>query len=79
MIKILMLILVGFVVYSMVSGLRRPTLKKPQNRSRDGERMVEDLQCGTFLPLSDAISATIKGRERYFCSKKCLREYKKNQ
>ena len=79
MIKILMLILIGFVVYSMVSGLRRPTLKKPNNRSRDGEQMVEDPQCGTFFPLSDAVSANINGRQRHFCSKKCLKEYKKSQ
>jgi len=41
--------------------------------------MVEDPQCGTYLPLSDAIKATIHGRQHYFCSKKCLKEYKKSQ
>jgi len=41
--------------------------------------MVEDPQCGTYLPLSDAIKATIHGQQHYFCSKKCLKEYKKSQ
>ncbi len=41
--------------------------------------MVEDPQCGTYLPVSDAIKATIHGHQHYFCSKKCLKEYKKSQ
>lgn len=79
MIKLLLMILVGFVVYSMISGLRRPLEKKsPRNRSHDGEPMVEDPQCGTYLPISDAVSATIAGKQLYFCSKKCLKNYQKN-
>lgn len=81
MIKLLLLILLGFVGYSMLQGLINPKEnrggKKPRNRSRDGEEMVEDPQCGTFLPISDAVSAHVNGRKHYFCSKKCLKEYKK--
>ncbi len=77
MIKLLLLILVGFVGYSMIQGLLRPSSrpggKMPKNRSRDGEQMVEDPQCGTFLPLSDAISAQVKGEKFHFCSRKCLK------
>lgn len=81
MIKLLMLILLGFVGYSMIQGIIRPKedrgKKMPRNRTRDGEQMVEDPQCGTFLPISDAISAHINGKEHHFCSKKCLKTYKK--
>ncbi len=81
MIKLLLLILVGFVAYSMIQGLIRPPQnrgrKVPRNRSRDGEQMVEDPQCGTFLPVSDAIAAQVGGKQIHFCSKKCLKEYKK--
>jgi len=86
MIKILMLILLCFVGYSMLQGLINPKPKKEkrgwmsrrQPRNIEGEQMVEDPQCGTFIPLSDAVSANIKGKQHYFCSKKCLKEYKKN-
>ena len=79
MIRLLIWILIGFVVYSLLSGLRRPTNRKPpKNRTREGETMVEDPNCGTFLPISDAVSATINGKQLYFCSKKCLHEYRKN-
>jgi YHS domain-containing protein len=83
MIKLLLLILLGFVGYSMIQGFIRPKEKPggkmPRNRSRDGEKMVEDPQCGTFLPISDAIAAKINGHEHFFCSKKCLKEFKKAQ
>jgi len=80
MIKLILLVLCGFVFYSMISGLLRPgKSKRPQNRSKEGEVMVEDPQCGTYLPVSDAIKANIHGQQNYFCSKKCLKEYKKAQ
>lgn len=80
MIKLLLLALAGFILYSMVSGLLRPgsgRQKMSKDRSREGERMVADSHCGTYLPVSDALKATIDGQEHYFCSKKCLKEYKK--
>ena len=83
MIKFLLLILLGFVGYSMVQGIIRPKQKRggktPRNRSRDGEKMVEDPQCGTFLPISDAFAANINGQEHFFCSKECLKKFKKAQ
>lgn len=82
MIKLLMLALAGFIFYSMISGLMRQGSGKPKNRrnrSTEGEKMVADPQCGTYLPVSDAVNATIGGKQLYFCSKKCLKEYKKAQ
>ena len=80
MIKLLLYALVGFVIYSLVAGLLRSGKpRRPASRTRDGETMVEDPQCGTYLPLSDAIRANIDGHEYYFCSRKCLKEYKKTR
>lgn len=80
MIKLLILILLGFVGYSMVTNLLRPKRgKDPRKHNDEGETMVEDPQCNTFLPLSDAYKASINGRTYYFCSKKCRTEFKQNQ
>jgi uncharacterized protein len=38
--------------------------------------MVKDPVCGTYLPRQDAVSEIIRGNTLYFCSKKCLSEYK---
>ena len=81
MIKLLILILLGFVGYSMLQALIRPRPqskdKKSSSRNRNGEQMVEDPQCGTFIPLGDAVPAKINGQQYYFCSKECLKEFKK--
>jgi len=83
MIKILLLILLCFVGYSMLQGLINPKPKTKKrgwmsrNRSLEGEQMVEDPQCGTFIPIGESVSATVKGQQHYFCSKKCLKEFKK--
>ncbi len=81
MIKLLMLALVGFVVYSFVTSFRIRSGRQspPKNHRREGETMVEDPQCGTYLPQGDAIRATVNGRDYYFCSRKCLQEFKKAQ
>ncbi len=78
MIKLLLLVLICFVVYSLISSmLRGPAAsRRPKNRSVEGESMVKDPQCGTYLPISDAHRATIRGEEHYFCSQECLKKYK---
>lgn len=82
MIKLLMLALAGFILYSMISGLLRPgqrSQRKDRSRSQEGEQMVADPQCGTYVPANEAVKATINGKQHYFCSKKCLKEFKKAQ
>jgi len=80
MIRLLLLILSGFIIYSIVSGLLNSIKsQRPKSQSKEGEPMVEDPQCGTYLPVSDAIKATFNGQQHYFCSKKCVKEYKKSQ
>jgi len=79
MIKLLLFILLGFVLYSFISNLLSPSKKEHSaSHSDTGETMVEDPQCKTFLPESEAIKATIKGQTHFFCSKKCLKEYKRS-
>jgi uncharacterized protein len=44
-------------------------------RSRRGEEMVLDPQCGTFLPRGDALEGRVAGEKHYFCSKECRQAY----
>ena len=79
MIRLLMLVLLGFVVYSVGVMLvrqligRKPPL--PKEKSSRGEEMVKDPQCGTYLPRSDALSGQVKGKTWYFCSTECRDKY----
>lgn len=80
MIKLLLLALLFFLGYSFFQALfpsRNPGDKRQANRSRDGEQMVHDPQCGTYLPISEAIRANVHGQQHYFCSRKCRRQFKK--
>jgi YHS domain-containing protein len=79
MIKLLLLALLFFLGYSFFQALlpRRRDQKPPANRSQNGEQMVQDPQCGTYLPISEELSANIQGRQYYFCSRKCRKQYKK--
>lgn len=79
MIKLLLLALLFFIGYSFFQALfpARRNDKRPENRSRDGEQMVQDPQCGTYLPISEALRANIRGQQHHFCSRKCRKLYKK--
>ena len=82
MIKLLLLILLFFVGYSFLQVLfpTRPRgPRTPKNRTQGGEQMVQDPECGTYLPVSEAISATIRGKEYHFCSRKCRSQFKKRK
>ncbi len=69
MIKLLLLALLFFLGYSFFQALfpSRRSSKPPANRSQNGEQMVQDPQCGTYLPIGDALSANIRGQHHYFC------------
>jgi YHS domain-containing protein len=42
-----------------------------------GEELVEDPQCHTYIPLSQAVRTEIDGKTVCFCSRKCLEQYRK--
>ncbi len=41
-----------------------------------GEELVEDPLCHTYVPIGDACRTEIDGKSVYFCSPKCLEQYK---
>ena len=80
MIRLLLLGLLFYLGYTLFAGLgrllfgRRPA--PPPSHSREGEEMVRDPHCGTFVPRGDAVSAVIGGERRYFCSTACRDAYR---
>ncbi len=55
MIKILLLIAIGFVVWGVLRAYQRSLSKPPSSRERDVEDMVKCAHCGVNLPRSEAI------------------------
>lgn len=76
MIKLLLLALLFFIGYSFFNSLF-PTRKQRPKPGQEGEQMVQDPECGTYLPLSEALKAKVNGQPVYFCSRKCRSQYKK--
>jgi YHS domain-containing protein len=74
MIRLLLLALLFFLAYTAYNAFVRslPGRKTlPKDKSREGEEMVRDSQCGTFVPRSMALEKSIQGEKHFFCSAKC--------
>ena len=76
-IDIFIILLIGAVL------LYRWAKKAPQAKAGDdaaepnSTEMVMDPNCETYIPVTEAIKATIGNRDHYFCSEKCAEEYQK--
>ena len=79
MIKLLVFALLFYIVYTLFSAFMRslsaPRAQTPPEKSREGETMERDPQCGTYVPRGDAFSKSIHGTTHYFCSQKCRDDY----
>jgi len=86
MIRLLLLVIFGFLLYTIVTTLLRLARggrplepEVPPEKSSDGEEMIKDPVCGTYLPRGDAISRqTAEGRV-YFCSSECAEQHRKSK
>jgi len=81
LIRFFIWLIFGLLVYSAISAISRALRSTPRSNShpsRQGEEMVRDPQCGTFIPQSDAIEAVIEGESRFFCSEHCCNQYRKS-
>ena len=80
-IRLLIVVLILFLLYKLLrKGIsiagRRSGAAPP---AAVGEDLVEDPLCHTYVPLSHACQATIRGKTVYFCSRKCLEQYEREQ
>ena len=73
-------IIVVYLLYKLVrtafpkvDGKRAPANLKA---STAGEELVEDPECHTYVPISQAFPAVIDGKKLHFCSQKCLKQYR---
>jgi len=73
------LILYLVFIYVAVRLIKNLFLSMPGERkekTEEGEDMVMDPNCNTYIPKRDAIYRKVGGQKIYFCSDKCLKEYK---
>lgn len=80
-IRLFVFLISAYVLYRIVKGIRNLQGGKKQNYesktiSADGEDLVQDPVCHTYIPMSQAYKKDISGRAYYFCSKECSDKYK---
>lgn len=85
--NLIKLALIGLAVWVLYRGIRsivagRSGENDGKSRRGRGQRdpdvldvMVQDPNCGTYLPQHQALRAVKRGQEHYFCSEKCRDEY----
>lgn len=81
MIKIILYAALIYILYRLVKGIVGAGQKIEHGRREGGEvidEMVQDPQCGTYIPRQRAVRRRIKGEERYFCSEECAEKYEKD-
>ncbi|MEA3486572.1 MAG: YHS domain-containing protein [Thermodesulfobacteriota bacterium] len=82
MIRLVIAGIIVYVIYRFSRFLFAPSGKISENHpggaSRiKGEELVKDPCCGTYVPVSSAYKAVLKGKTLYFCSRECLEKYTK--
>ena len=78
---VFVIIVVRFVMRAFGGAVRRPAGRRrpgpgpQQPLERAGGNLVQDPQCGTYIPMSRAIRLGLGEHAQYFCSTSCRDQY----
>lgn len=80
--RILILAFLIYLLYRLLRGLKG--LQGPRRPSGDGggdvvDDMVQDPNCGTYIPRSEAVRRSVGGEDRWFCSQACAEAYQEKR
>ncbi len=68
------------LLYYLVKGWISPSKARQMDPGGGWElesEMVKDPHCQTYIPKNSAICARIYGEEYYFCSRQCVKKFKR--
>jgi YHS domain-containing protein len=77
--KIVLGFILMYLFYRMVRKWKRVGGPTKADLPAAGEDLVEDPLCHTYVPVTHARRVEIDGKTVYFCSEKCLEQYKSEQ
>jgi uncharacterized protein len=73
-------------IWMFIAGMRRlflllslPRPDKEPGRVQEGVLLVQDPQCGRFVPEHDAVHISFRGQGLHFCSQECRDLYTRLQ
>ncbi len=73
MIKLLMWLLLGYVVYLIVKG--KSVKKELPKEKPAGDETHRDPVCGVYVAEDDAVVGRLEGKRIFFCSMACLEKF----
>ena len=74
MLRFLIWILLGYLVYRMVRGKAAPEIAKESSATET----YQDPVCGVYVSEADAVVGNLEGKRYHFCSLGCLHEFEKS-
>ena len=79
-IKVVVILVVLYIVYRIVRMTGRARVEKAKgyrvdDKPSEGEDLVQDPFCLTYVPKSQAYLREIDGRQQFFCSRECCEKY----
>ena len=73
MLRLLIWILIGYLVYRMVRGKVAPEIEKQSSATET----FQDPVCGVYVSEADAVVGNLEGKRYHFCSMGCLEQFEK--
>jgi hypothetical protein len=79
--RLLFIIILFVLIYQILKGLvggrasRKAFSDQNEAASKDGEELVQDPQCGVYIPRSQGVASLVDGRVLYFHSHECRDKY----
>jgi YHS domain-containing protein len=68
---IILALVAGFIMLYRSLFRANPRLED----SSEASEMIQDPNCGVYVPKNQAIARSVLGEEHFFCSEKCADEY----
>ena len=76
MMRLLIWLLIGYGVYLLLRGRAKKEIAPKPQAGRDETESYQDPVCGMYVAREDALVGTVEGKRIYFCSMKCLDQYR---
>jgi uncharacterized protein len=79
-VRILILAFLVYILYRVVRGVMG--IAGPVRRDERGDvidDMVQDPNCGTYVPRGEAVRRRIRGEDHFFCSETCADQYEEKE
>jgi len=78
---LILLVIIVYTVSKWIWKSNKPKLNNPpaQAGGQTVEEMKQDPVCGTYVPISLAVTAPHKGTTLYFCSSACHDKFNQTQ